>query len=131
MAKLKDIEREPFFSPNYKDPERRAISLGILLSLPSLLGIVSSRAKIIKGGVFQSVEDSLNEKLSDLLAATERGGIESITSGSKAKEIILDDSTFVQPWDDKNNKDSKLKPFDEKNFGFFIFFSKKLTDLYI
>ncbi|PPR31179.1 MAG: Fatty acid oxidation complex subunit alpha [Alphaproteobacteria bacterium MarineAlpha9_Bin2] len=38
----------------------------------------------------------------------------------RAKEIILDDSTFVQPWDDKNNKDSKLKPFDEKNFGFFI-----------
>ena len=35
MARINDIEQEPIFSPTYKDPERRALSLGILLSLPT------------------------------------------------------------------------------------------------
>jgi len=69
MARINDIEQEPIFSPTYKDPERRALSLGILLSLPTLLGIVQSRAKLIKGGVFQSMAG--------------------FGSGAKAKSVLL------------------------------------------
>ena len=90
MAKLSDLEKESIFSPVHKDPERRAISLGLIVSLPSLLGVVSGTGNFIKGGMWRSLSEEIIDTYSKIVDEAAKNPATQASSGSKAKNVLMD-----------------------------------------
>lgn len=108
MAKLKDIENESTFAPVHKDPERRAISLGLLISLPSLLGIVKGQGNFIKRGAWQSLEQELGDTFHTINDELSRNPATRAASGSKARAALLENINKIVKADGERNYMSEI-----------------------
>ena len=86
--KIDDItQEESLLSPDHKSPERRAISLGVFISLPTVLGIVNSQGNFIsKGGRWIALSEWVHNKFKSLSRHAFNQDVN--MSGNKALKLL-------------------------------------------